>query len=104
MSTPLVMGILNITPDSFYKGSRSESEKNILWRVEEMMADGVDIIDVGAVSTRPFAKEYASEDQEMARIIPAIDLIVKNFPHILLSVDTGYRTCRTLHQAARSWF
>jgi dihydropteroate synthase len=87
-STPLVMGILNITPDSFYKASRFDSNNNILSRVEEMVVFGVDIIDVGAVSTRPFANEYASEEQEMARIVPAIDLIVKNFPHVLLSLDT----------------
>jgi dihydropteroate synthase len=87
-STPLVMGILNITPDSFYTQSRVGDDKDILLRVEQMIGEGVDIVDVGAVSTRPFAKEYASEEEEFKRIIPAVKEIKKRFPQLLLSVDT----------------
>lgn len=87
-STPLVMGILNITPDSFYTQSRVGADKDILLRVEQMIGEGVDIIDVGAVSTRPFAKEYASEEEELKRIVPAVKGIKKKFPQVLLSVDT----------------
>jgi len=84
---PLVMGILNITPDSFYDGSRAMSEKRWLAQAENMLKEGATFIDVGGCSTRPGAAE-APEEQEMSRVIPAIQSLKKNFPDAHLSVDT----------------
>ena len=87
LSSPLVMGIVNITPDSFYKESRTTTEDEILSRCELMVSEGVNIIDVGAYSSRPGAEDI-SEDEELARIIPALVRIRGKFPDIILSVDT----------------
>lgn len=87
LSSPIVMGILNITPDSFYSGSRVSDEIQILNRVETMMTEGVSIIDIGGMSSRPGA-EIISEEEEFRRVIPAIKAIVRQFPDAILSIDT----------------
>ncbi|MFA9221199.1 MAG: dihydropteroate synthase [Sediminibacterium sp.] len=88
-SLPLVMGILNVTPDSFYAGSRSNSEKYILFRVEKMISDGMDILDLGGQSTRPGAV-YISSEEELNRVLPLVRSIRKEFPALTLSIDTFY--------------
>ncbi len=87
---PLVMGILNLTPDSFYDGGLYSGEKDILSKVEQMLGEGADIIDIGAVSTRPEANDVSLED-ETKRLIPAIRKISQEFPDAILSIDT-YRS------------
>jgi len=87
LSTPVVMGILNVTPDSFYCASRISGEKEILERAQTIIAEGGKIIDIGAYSSRPNA-EHISEEEEYARIKPAISLIKNHFPDIFLSIDT----------------
>lgn len=81
------MGILNITPDSFYDGGKYKNELEILTQTEKMLHEGATFIDVGAYSSRPGAA-HISEKEELSRILPVIDLLVKNFPEIILSVDT----------------
>ena len=87
LSTPHVMGILNITPDSFYDGGKYKNDLDILNHVEKMLNEGATFIDVGANSSRPNAIEI-SEDKELNRILPIIQLILNEFPDTLLSVDT----------------
>lgn len=87
LSSPKVMGILNITPDSFYDGGLYNSEKTILTQIEKMLNEGATFIDIGAYSSRPGAK-HINENEELKRIIPVIELILKQFPNTLLSVDT----------------
>ncbi len=87
LSIPRVMGILNITPDSFYEGSRMKGEEMILMQAEKMLKDGADFIDIGGYSSRPDAEEV-SEEEEFERVIPAIELLTKHFPEILISIDT----------------
>lgn len=87
LSTPKVMGILNITPDSFYDGGKHKNETDILNHVETMLNQGATFIDVGAYSSRPNAA-FVSETEELQRITPIIDLILKSFPNTLISVDT----------------
>lgn len=87
LSSTKVMGILNITPDSFYDGGKFTNEKAILSQTEKMLSEGATFIDVGAYSSRPGAK-HISEDKELARIIPVINLLTKEFPKIIISVDT----------------
>ena len=84
------MGILNLTPDSFYDGGLYKDEKAFLSRVEKMLEEGAGIIDIGAVSTRPGANDVSLED-ETKRLVPAIQKISKEFPEAILSVDT-YRS------------
>lgn len=84
---PKVMGILNLTPDSFYDGGKFENETGMLRHVEKMLADGADFIDIGGYSSKPGAGPV-SQDEELGRIIPAIAQILKHFPEVLLSVDT----------------
>lgn len=86
-STPRVMGILNITPDSFFDGGRYKSESTILKQVEKMLLEGATFIDVGAYSSRPGAA-HISEDEELSRIIPVIELLVREFSNIMISIDT----------------
>ena len=86
-SVPKIMGILNVTPDSFYDGGKYNSEKKILDQVEKMNSSGADIIDVGGYSSRPGAKEISIEN-ELSRVIPIIQLISKRFPNIIISIDT----------------
>ena len=81
------MGILNVTPDSFYDGGTYKNDTDILNKVENILNEGATFIDVGAYSSRPNA-DNISEDEELKRIIPVIDLILKNFPEALISVDT----------------
>ena len=87
LSIPRVMGILNITPDSFYSGSRAVSEKEIICRTQTMLQEGADMIDVGAFSTRPGADEV-SEQEEMRRLRIALGVIKREFPDAILSIDT----------------
>lgn len=87
LKTPKVMGILNITPDSFYDGGKSFSEKDILVQAEKMLCEGATFLDVGGYSTRPSADDI-SEGEESRRVERAITLIVKNFPEALISIDT----------------
>lgn len=87
LSQPRVMGILNITPDSFFQGSRTIGRVAVLDRVRMMIDSGVDILDVGGCSTRPGA-DVVNLDEELNRIRPALEIIRKNFPDIIISVDT----------------
>ena len=87
LSEPKVMGILNITPDSFYDGGKFTEETKILKQVEKMLEEGATFIDIGGCSTRPGAKDI-SEEEEKKRVLPAIEAILINFPQIIISVDT----------------
>jgi dihydropteroate synthase len=87
LTAPRVMGILNITPDSFYDGGKYKNESEILNQVEKMLSDGATFIDVGAYSSRPGA-QHISEEEELKRIIPVINLLQKNFHEIIISIDT----------------
>ncbi|WP_194768317.1 dihydropteroate synthase [Tamlana sp. I1] len=87
LSTPKVMGILNMTPDSFYDGGAHKNEKEMLLAVEKMLKDGATFIDIGAYSSRPNA-DHVSEIEELNRILPVVKSLLKTFPDILLSIDT----------------
>ena len=86
---PLVMGIINTTPDSFFSGSRFNGVNEIVAEVENMLNDGADIIDIGGQSTRP-GSELISADEEIKRVIPAIKAIAEKFPKAFISIDTFY--------------
>ena len=87
LSAPIVMGVLNTTPDSFFKGNRFVSDKEILKCVEKIIAEGGSIIDIGGYSTRPQA-DVVSDDEEIRRVSDALEIILKKFPDIHISVDT----------------
>ncbi len=87
LSQPKVMGILNITPNSFFDGGKYVDENTILHQVEKMLNEGATFIDVGAYSSKPNA-EYVSEEEEIKRLIPIIKILVDEFPKIILSIDT----------------
>ena len=87
LSSPKVMGILNITPDSFFDGGKYNNPQSIVKQVEKMLSEGATFIDVGAYSSRPGAK-HISEKEEKERILPVIKLLAKEFPQILMSIDT----------------
>lgn len=87
LSHPVVMGILNVTPDSFYAGSRMQTEADITDRIEQIIQEGAAIIDVGAYSSRPGA-EHISAGEEMARLATGLDIIRRNHPEAIVSVDT----------------
>ena len=87
LATPQVMGILNVTPDSFFAGSRKQTELEIAQRANQIVAEGGTIIDVGAFSTRPGADEVSMEE-EMARLRKALPIIRKEQPDVALSIDT----------------
>ncbi len=87
LATPKVMGILNITPDSFFDGGKYKNEKAILNHVERMLHDGATFIDIGAYSSRPNAV-HVSEAEEEHRILPIINSVLTTFPDVLLSIDT----------------
>ncbi len=87
LDTPVVMGILNATPDSFYDGGLYQSEEAVVQRAGEMLRQGATILDIGGASTRPGAKEVP-EQEEMKRVVPLITAILKQYPQALLSVDT----------------
>lgn len=87
LKTPKVMGILNVTPDSFFDGGIYKNEADIILQVTKMLDQGATFIDVGAYSSRPNSP-FVSQDEELQRIIPIINLLVKTFPNIIISVDT----------------
>ena len=86
---PLVMGIINATPDSFYGGSRFDGVDEIVAKAEKMLDDGADIIDIGGQSTRP-GSELIAADEEIGRVVPAIKAIANKFPKTIISIDTFY--------------
>lgn len=87
LSVPKVMGIINVTPDSFYDGGKTISEKEILKQAEKMLSEGATFLDVGGYSTRPGAEEILATE-EIRRVAGAIESILKRFPEALISVDT----------------
>ncbi len=87
LSVPKVMGIINVTPDSFYDGGKTFSEKEILKQAEKMLSEGAAFLDIGGYSTRPGADEI-SGTEEIRRVAEAVEIILKNFPEALISVDT----------------
>lgn len=87
LATPKVMGILNVTPNSFYDGGKYSDESQLLKQVEKMLSEGADFIDIGAYSSKPNA-EFVSEEKEIQRILPIVKSIGKEFPDALLSIDT----------------
>lgn len=93
-STPKIMGIVNLTPDSFFTRSRFQAEKEILQQVEKMLEEGVDIIDLGAFSSRPNS-DFITEEEEKERLLSPLKSIVKAFPEAVLSVDTYRCTIAT---------
>ena len=86
LSTPKVMGIVNVTPDSFYAGSRI-TDSNLLNHVEKMLKEGMEIVDIGGYSSRPGAKNISIEE-EIQRIVPAIKAVNTVFPELIISLDT----------------
>lgn len=87
LTTPRVMGILNVTPDSFFDGGRYQQNDAILKQAEKMITEGADFIDVGGYSSRPGAADISAEE-ETNRVVPVIALLKKEFPSIILSIDT----------------
>ena len=87
LTIPKVMGILNITPNSFYDGGTYSDEKSVLKQVEKMLVEGAAFIDIGAYSSKPKA-DFVSEEEELQRLIPVITSVLKHFPETLISVDT----------------
>ena len=87
LETPKVMGILNITPDSFFRGSRYNTDEEIVGAAGKMLEEGADILDVGGYSSRPGARDI-SKEEERSRVIRAIKLIRREFPDAIISVDT----------------
>ena len=87
LASPKVMGILNVTPDSFFDGGKYKDEKALLLQVEKMLTNGATFIDIGAYSSRPGA-EHVAEAEELRRILPIIKILIKKFPNILISIDT----------------
>jgi len=87
LDEPQVMGILNATPDSFYEGHLEKPADQLLQLVQQMVADGAAIIDVGGQSTRPGSKRIGTEE-EIQRVLPVIELIQKHFPQTIISIDT----------------
>lgn len=100
LSTPQVMGILNVTPDSFYSGSRKQTEREIADRANQIVAEGGTIIDIGAFSTRPGADEV-SEEEEGRRLQYALGIVRREQPDVAVSVDT-YRP-RLARQCIEEW-
>ena len=84
---PLVMGILNVTPDSFFDGGYYFDSKKIEERIKKIITEGADLIDVGAYSTKPYASEV-SEKEELKRLCNALEIVRKHFPDAIISVDT----------------
>lgn len=89
LSSPKIMGIVNITPDSFYDGGKLKTDRQLLAQVEKMLIDGATFIDIGGQSTRP-TSDFLSANEELNRVIPAIHSIIKEFPDANLSIDTFY--------------
>ncbi len=86
---PLVMGILNITPDSFYSGSRTQTVDEVLFRAEQMLMEGAALLDIGGQSTRP-GSEQLDADKELSRVIAPLEALHKRFPEAYISIDTYY--------------
>jgi dihydropteroate synthase len=86
---PLVMGIINATPDSFFEGHLNKAEAGILALATQMIADGADILDIGGQSTRPGSKRITATE-ELERVLPVIKIIHQNFPETIISIDTYY--------------
>ena len=91
LSIPRVMGVLNITPDSFFDGGKYKDEKSMLTQVEKMLKEGATFIDIGAYSSRPGAA-HVTEAEELRRILPVVDVLLKEFPESILSIDTFRRS------------
>lgn len=87
LSSPKVMGILNVTPDSFFDGGKYTHEEAIVQQVATMLEEGATFIDVGAYSSKPGAA-YVSEEEEWQRLLPVLELLLTTFPKLLISVDT----------------
>lgn len=87
LSTPKVMGILNITPDSFYDGGKYNSPAALLKRAEMMLKDGATFLDIGGYSSRSGAQDI-SEEEENLRVLPAVEAVSQNFPEAIISIDT----------------
>lgn len=87
LNNPRVMGILNLTPDSFYDGGKYHDKEGILKQVDQMLEEGATFIDLGAYSSRPGAANI-SEEEECLRLLPVVELLLAHFPEILLSIDT----------------
>lgn len=87
LSIPKVMGVMNVTPDSFFDGGKYKNEYEIVTRAGKILTEGATFIDIGAYSSRPGA-DFVSEQEEIDRIVPAIEIILKHFPEALLSIDT----------------
>ena len=87
LSTPQVMGILNVTPDSFYAGSRMQTREDITWRAQQILDEGASVIDIGAYSSRPNA-EHISAEEEMNRLRVGLEILNRNHPDAVISVDT----------------
>ena len=81
------MGILNVTPNSFYDGGKHKEINSIIHQVNKMLSEGADFIDIGAYSSKPSA-EFVSEEEEIKRLVPIVKSLVETFPNIILSVDT----------------
>jgi dihydropteroate synthase len=86
---PLVMGIINVTPDSFYDGSRCDDAEAVFRQTERMLKDGADIIDIGAQSTRP-QSTLVSMEEELSRLAGIVDVVTDKFPEAIFSIDTFY--------------
>src|ERR1044072_7602792 len=84
---PIVMGVINVTPDSFYKKSSLQTVDEALRQAEKMRAEGATILDIGGQSTRPRSIRISAEE-EMKRVIPVVEAINKNFPETYISIDT----------------
>ena len=87
LNTPKVMGVLNITPDSFYDGGRYKDTNSVLNQTEKLISEGATFLDIGAYSSRPGA-DFISENEELKRIVPVVELIQKNNPDVLISIDS----------------
>ncbi len=87
LERPIVMGILNLTPDSFYDGGQHDKLVSALKKAEQMLSEGATILDIGAISTRPGA-DLHNEEVELARLLPIVRAIVKEFPDAIISIDT----------------
>ena len=87
LSSPKVMGILNVTPNSFFDGGKHSDEKAVLIQVEKMLSEDATFIDIGAYSSKPSA-DFVSEDEELQRLLPVVQKVVKVFPEAIISIDT----------------
>ena len=96
---PLVMGIINLTPDSFYEDSRADGADAVLRHTERMLEEGADIIDIGAQSTRP-GSTMLTEEQELSRLSGIVDIVTDKFPEAIFSIDTYYSRVAALCVAA----